>query len=107
MCPGNVQGARNLDAGGMHGQGWCSSHDAGGAVGDDALRACVSHLAQLLTDKEWAPATLRFDGLGEFPVSDGGGRVIDGDPLEFVLVATGRADPATLGLDDSVNVYAD
>ena len=28
-----------------------------------------------------------------------------GDPLQFVLVATGRADPAPLGLDASVNIY--
>ena len=30
---------------------------------------------------------------------------IDDDPLQFVLVATGRADAATLGLDDTVNIY--
>jgi uncharacterized protein (TIGR03083 family) len=28
-----------------------------------------------------------------------------GDLLQFVLVATGRADPATLGLDEKVNIY--
>jgi hypothetical protein len=27
------------------------------------------------------------------------------DPLQFVLVATGRADPASIGLDASVNIY--
>lgn len=29
-----------------------------------------------------------------------------GDALEFVLAATGRADPVPLGLDESVNIYA-
>ena len=33
------------------------------------------------------------------------GRRSDDDPLQFVLVATGRADAAALGLDDSVNIY--
>ncbi len=49
---------------------------------------------------------LALEGLPEFPVSGGGGRRIDGDPLVFTLVATGRADPATLDLDEGVNVYA-
>ena len=31
---------------------------------------------------------------------------VAGDPLEFVLVATGRRDPGTLGLDGTVNIYA-
>jgi hypothetical protein len=35
-----------------------------------------------------------------------GGRRIDGDALQFVLVATGREDPASLDLDASVNLYA-
>jgi hypothetical protein len=33
-------------------------------------------------------------------------RRITGDPLAFVLAATGRADPEILGLDASVNVFA-
>jgi uncharacterized protein (TIGR03083 family) len=68
------------------------------------LRAAVSHLAVLLTREGWGPATLALDGLEEFPVSGGGPR-IEGDPLTFVLVATGRADPGLLGLDERVNVY--
>ena len=35
-----------------------------------------------------------------------GSRRVTGDPLSFVLAATGRADPAVLGLDPTVNVYA-
>jgi uncharacterized protein (TIGR03083 family) len=69
------------------------------------LKASVSHLADLLTNNEWGPATLALDGLQQFPVSGGGGPQITGDPFEFVLVATGRKDPSALGLDETVNVY--
>jgi uncharacterized protein (TIGR03083 family) len=72
----------------------------------DGILASLSHLAQLLSDRGWGPAELRFDGYGVFPVAGGGGRTIDGDPLTFILAATGRADPAMAGLDPSVNVYA-
>ena len=34
------------------------------------------------------------------------GRVLTGDPMRFVLAATGRGDPAPLGLESSVNIYA-
>ena len=69
------------------------------------LRASVAHLSDLLSQRDWGPATLALDGVDEFPVSGGGGRRVTGDPLQFVLVATGRADPAAVGLDETVNVY--
>jgi uncharacterized protein (TIGR03083 family) len=69
------------------------------------LKASVSHLADLLTAQEWGPATLALDGMPEFAVSGGGDRKVTGDPLQFVLAATGRTDPAPLGLDETVNVY--
>jgi len=69
------------------------------------LRAAVSHLADLLSREGWGPATLALDDLDELPVSGGGGTRVTGDPLTFVLVSTGRADPALLGLDETVNVY--
>jgi uncharacterized protein (TIGR03083 family) len=69
------------------------------------LRAAVSHLADLLSRDGWGPATLALDGLEEFPVGGGGGTRVSGDPLTFVLVASGRADPALAGLDETVNVY--
>lgn len=75
------------------------------STGGPGLRASVSHLADLLTQQGWGPATLALDGLEEFPVSDGGGTKVTGDPHTFVLVATGRADPSELGLDEAVNVY--
>lgn len=77
------------------------------SVKGPGLRASVSHLADLLTHQGWGPATLALDGLEEFPVSGEGGKRVTGDPLAFVLAATGRADPGALGLDETVNVYRD
>lgn len=70
----------------------------------DGLRASVCHVADLLTGRGWGPVTLALTGMPEIPVS-GGGRQLTGDPLDFVLVATGRADPATMGLAPDINVY--
>lgn len=75
------------------------------SVRGEGLAASVSHIADFLTEQGWGPAELRFEGLGIFEVSGGGGRVIDGDALDFVLAATGRTDPATLGFDETVNIY--
>jgi uncharacterized protein (TIGR03083 family) len=76
--------------------------------GGDGLKASVSHVADLLTRKGWGPATLALDGLPEFRigVGNGDGHRIEGDALSFVLAATGRAEPGTLGLTADVNVYA-
>ena len=65
----------------------------------------LSHIATALTQQGWGPATLALDGQPEFPVGDGSGKRITGDPLEFVLAATGRGDPTTFGLDETVNIY--
>jgi uncharacterized protein (TIGR03083 family) len=70
------------------------------------LRVAVSHIADLLDRQGWGPAVLALDGLDEMPVSGGGGQRVMGDPLTFVLVATGRQAAKDIGLDDSVNVYA-
>jgi len=68
------------------------------------MRAAVVRLAQVLTEQQWGPATLSLDGLERIDVS-GGGDEVSGDPYRFVMVATGRADPAIFGLDETVNVY--
>lgn len=74
------------------------------------LRASVLHVADQLTARGWGPAVLALDGVEEIPVgntADGANaRRITGDPLAFLLAATGRGDPAPLGLDASVNVFA-
>jgi uncharacterized protein (TIGR03083 family) len=69
-----------------------------------AFRPSVSHLAQILSDQDYRPATLALDGLDEFPVS-GGGPAITGAPTEFILIATGRTAPDALGLDEAINIY--
>ena len=69
------------------------------------LRAALDQVVLRLELRDWGPATLALDGFGDIPVNRGGGRRVTGDPLEFVLAATGRADPVPLGLDSSVNVY--
>jgi uncharacterized protein (TIGR03083 family) len=68
------------------------------------LQASVHHVADALADKDWGPATLALDGVDVIDIR-GGGEKITGDPLEFVLAATGRGDPSRFGLDESVNIY--
>jgi uncharacterized protein (TIGR03083 family) len=75
------------------------------SVSSNAIRASVSHIAQILTDQKWGPATIALDGIETFEVSDGGGQTISGDPMKFVLVSTGRSDPGSMGLDGTVNIY--
>ena len=74
------------------------------------LRASVVNVADQLTARGWGPVILALDGLEEIPVGDttetSNARRITGDPLTFLLAATGRGDPAPLGLDASVNVFA-
>ncbi len=63
-------------------------------------------MADSLEQRGWGPATLAFDGLDERAIGGQGGPRITGDAFQFVLVGTGRADPSTLGLDPTVNIYA-
>jgi len=75
------------------------------SVRGPGLRASVHHVAADLGKAGWGPATLAFDGVEPVEVG-GGGRRHTGDALEFVLVATGRAEAGTLGTDGPVNIYA-
>lgn len=68
------------------------------------LRAAVVHVAETLGLWGWGPATLRLGDIEDLPVR-GGGAVVSGDPLDFVRAATGRLDPALIGLDQRVNIY--
>jgi uncharacterized protein (TIGR03083 family) len=68
------------------------------------LTASVEYLAGELTSRGWGPATLAFPGMPRFDVGVGG-REIAGDPMQFVLVATGRAEPATMGLEPGISIY--
>jgi uncharacterized protein (TIGR03083 family) len=92
---------------------WLHGDDILAALGrpsdrGDGVKASVSHIADVLTREGWGPAVVALDGIPEFPVNangGAGGSRFTGDPLAFVLAATGRADPAPLGLDESANIY--
>jgi uncharacterized protein (TIGR03083 family) len=97
---------------GVHGLWWdtyAHADDIHAALGFGAdrgpgLAASVDYLAYQLTKRGWGPATLALDGLPAIDIGAGGTKVT-GDPYDFVLVAAGRADAATMGLDPTVNVY--
>jgi uncharacterized protein (TIGR03083 family) len=93
---------------------WLHGEDIRAALGQPSNRgggmtASVSHIADVLTREGWGPAVLALDGQPEFSVSGGGtgnrGSRFTGDPLAFVLAATGRAEPGPVGLDESANIY--
>ena len=46
------------------------------------LRAAISNIADVLTDRGWGPATLALDGVGDVAIG-GGGRRIEADPLHI------------------------
>jgi uncharacterized protein (TIGR03083 family) len=75
------------------------------SVTGDGVLPSVSHIAHILTEQGWRPATLKLEDMDEFPVSGGGGDVITGDPMTFILVSTGRAPASRMGLDETVNIY--
>ena len=70
------------------------------------LRAAVEYLAGELESRGWGPAQLALDGLPTYAIGTGG-PTITGNPLTFTMIATGRLDPDVLGLDATVNIYAD
>jgi uncharacterized protein (TIGR03083 family) len=97
---------------GVHGlwfDAWVHLDDARAALGVPAdngpgLAASSRFVVDRLREAGWGPATIALDGIAPLDIGTGGPR-ITGDPHHFVLVATGRADPSTLGLDETVNVY--
>lgn len=87
---------------------WLHADDIRDATGrpteiGPGIRASISHIAQQLAEQGWRSATLSFEG-EEFAVA-GGGPAVTGDSVQFVLVATGRGDPESFGLDETVNIY--
>lgn len=75
------------------------------SVHGDGLRASLEYVRLELEDRGWGPARLELEDTPVIEIGAGNGRVVRGDPLEFLLVATGRLDPTRFGLDDSVNVF--
>lgn len=108
-APPGVSGTNGFGIEGLWYDTYVHGDDIRAALGQESVRGpglecSVSHLAGLLTDLDHEPLTLALDGVATYAVS-GGGREITADPLEFVLIATGRADPARLGLGPEANVY--
>ncbi|MEY2452820.1 MAG: hypothetical protein QOD92_2394 [Acidimicrobiaceae bacterium] len=110
-APAGVPGTLGEGVEGLWFDAWVHGDDIRSAIGRPSepgpgVRASVSHLADLLTQREWGPATIAVSGVEEFPVSGGGGQRVEGDAITFVLVASGRQEASALGLDPTVNVYA-
>ncbi|MGH9245295.1 MAG: maleylpyruvate isomerase family mycothiol-dependent enzyme [Acidimicrobiales bacterium] len=91
---------------------WLHADDIRHAIGrptvtGDGLRAGVSHVAFELGKRGWGPATLVLEDAGEWHVGadPNGLRRVTADPMAFVLAASGRADPSSLGLGPDVNIY--
>jgi uncharacterized protein (TIGR03083 family) len=74
------------------------------SVQGDGLRGSLHWVAADLGRRGWGPATLALDGVDAIEIG-GGGEKITGDPVQFLLVASGRADPSPHGLDESVNIF--
>lgn len=108
--PGGVDGTLGFGIEALWYDTYVHNEDIRAALGRPAARGeglvpSVSHIATLLDQQGWGPATLQLDGLEPATIGGGGDRTVTGDPLAFVLAATGRLDPATLGLDETVNIY--
>ncbi|MDN3353003.1 maleylpyruvate isomerase family mycothiol-dependent enzyme [Actinomadura sp. DC4] len=69
------------------------------------LEASLHWVGEELERRGWGPARIALDGVDERSIGTGG-PVLRGDPLRFVLAATGRVDPAEFGVDESVNIYS-
>lgn len=74
------------------------------SVRTSGLNGSIHYAARDLTRQGWGPATLALDGVDVVDVGSGGEK-ITGDPFQFLMAATGRADPSPLGLDERVNIF--
>ncbi len=89
---------------------WIHADDIRAAAGLPTVRggglvAAVAHVAEQLGKRQYGPVRLALHGLPELPVGEANGHAIAAEPHHFVMVATGRADAAELGLEPTVNIY--
>jgi uncharacterized protein (TIGR03083 family) len=108
-APAGVSGTLGAGVEGLFYDVYVHADDIRAAIGQATvpsagLRASVHHLAGLLADKDFGPVTLDLDGVEPVPVG-AGGPAVTGDAHTFVLAASGRTDPSSLGLGPEVNVY--
>jgi uncharacterized protein (TIGR03083 family) len=90
---------------------WIHGDDIRAAVGLPSVRggglvAAVAHVAEQLGKRQYGPVRLALQGLPEVSVGEANGHVVTAEPHQFVMVATGRGDAATLGLEPAINIYA-
>lgn len=91
---------------------WIHADDIRAAVGfptvrGEGLLAAVVHVQEQLTKREYGPVRLALHGLPELTVGEPNGQpAVAAEPHHFVMVATGRAAAAELGLEPAVNIYA-
>lgn len=109
--PGGYEGTTLQGVEALSYDAYLHANDIRAAIGrpeerGEGLRTAVHHVAFELEKRGWGPATLALEGIEEVGIGGGGVR-ITGDALQFILTATGRADPSSLDLDASVNIYAD
>jgi len=69
-----------------------------------ALEITLRHIAEEMGRRGWNKRTLEFEGLPKIHVGPRG-ETIGGDPMRFVLAATGRIPASEVGLDEKVNIY--
>lgn len=69
-----------------------------------ALEITLRHIAEEMGRRGWNKRTLEFEGLSKIHIGPGG-ESISGDPMRFVLAATGRIPTSEVGLDETVNIY--
>jgi uncharacterized protein (TIGR03083 family) len=90
---------------------WIHGDDIRAAVGlpvvhGEGLKAAVTHVHEQLVKREFGPVRLALAGLPELTVGAANGHTVSAEPHHFVMVATGRAAAAELGLEPAVNIYA-
>lgn len=90
---------------------WIHADDIRAAVGLPTVRgsglvAAVAHVHEQLVKREFGPVRLALHGLPELTVGEPNGHTVTAEPHHFVMVATGRAAAAELGLEPAVNIYA-
>ena len=69
-----------------------------------ALEVSLRHVAEEMGDHGWNRTTLELDGMPKIRIGPGG-EPITGDPMRFLLAATGRIPAEQIGLDEKVNIY--
>lgn len=74
------------------------------AEGGLALVVSLHHVAEEMGRHGWTKTTLALDGVPPIRIGPGG-TPITGDPVKFLLAATGRIPAEDVGLDSKLSIY--